>query len=212
MTHNITKEDYIKNPCGVCSTAFWKNERFVKPANVSIIHENDYDPLTVSGRITKYFRLIHNLKEISNPILAENYAFRNVDIPNEKNVVSHIINCCYSDMDVSGKTVDEWAKHKVFDKDLWIFIVDETASKPVALGIADFDPKINEGSLEWIQVLPEYRAQGLGLALVNALLCRLKRKADFVTVSGQVDNATRPEALYRKCGFTGDDIWYVIYV
>ena len=82
--------------------------------------------------------------------------------------------------------------------------------RPVALGIADFDAEIKEGSLEWIQVLPGKRRMGLGKMIVNELLSRLKGKADFATVSGQIDNATNPEMLYRKCGFTGNDIWYVI--
>ena len=37
----------------------------------------------------------------------------------------------------------------------------------------------------------------------------MKEKADFVTVSGECDNPTNPETLYRKCGFNGNDIWYV---
>ena len=38
----------------------------------------------------------------------------------------------------------------------------------------------------------------------------LKNIADFTTVSGEVDNKTNPEKLYRRCGFEGDDIWYVL--
>ena len=57
---------------------------------------------------------------------------------------------------------------------------------------------------------PEKRGFGLGQAIVRELLLRLKGKADFITVSGQIDNATDPEALYRKCGFTGNDIWCVV--
>jgi hypothetical protein len=47
-------------------------------------------------------------------------------------------------------------------------------------------------------------------AIVNELLIRLKSKAKFVTVSGQVGNETNPETLYRKCGFDCDDIWCVV--
>ena len=91
-----------------------------------------------------------------------------------------------------------------------MFICDADTSLPVALGIADFDSDIAEGSLEWIQVLPESRGHGLGQKIVLELLSRLKDKADFITVSGEADNPTNPEALYKKCGFSGDDIWYVI--
>ncbi|HHV46283.1 MAG TPA: GNAT family N-acetyltransferase [Tissierellia bacterium] len=82
--------------------------------------------------------------------------------------------------------------------------------KPVALGIAELDKNVREGSLEWIQVIPEYRRRGLGQAVVNRLLLNFVGKADFVTVSGQVNNDTNPEKLYRKCGFQGNDIWHVI--
>ncbi len=101
-------------------------------------------------------------------------------------------------------------KTRVFDNDLWIFVINKDTTQPVALGIADFDADIREGSLEWIQVLPTNRGTGLGKLVVNELLLRLKTKADFVTVSGQIDNGSKPEMLYRKCGFTGNDVWYVI--
>lgn len=43
-----------------------------------------------------------------------------------------------------------------------------------------------------IQVLPEYRKRKLGQAVVNKLLGNLIGKADFVTVSGEVDNKINP--------------------
>ncbi|NLZ45859.1 MAG: GNAT family N-acetyltransferase [Clostridiales bacterium] len=113
-------------------------------------------------------------------------------------------------MAYSFETVRSWTKYRVFDNDLWIFILDKTTNIPVALGIADYDSDIKEGSLEWIQVLKEYRRQGLGHMLVTNLLSRLQKKADFATVSGECDNITHPELLYRSCGFVGNDIWYVV--
>lgn len=69
---------------------------------------------------------------------------------------------------------------------------------------------IKEGALEWIQVLPEYHGNKLGKALVIELLKRLKPYARFTTVSGELDNKTNPERLYRRCGFIGDDIWHIL--
>ncbi|MGI6537217.1 MAG: GNAT family N-acetyltransferase [Caldicoprobacterales bacterium] len=76
--------------------------------------------------------------------------------------------------------------------------------------MAELDKNVREGSLEWIRVIPEYRKRGLGQAIVNRLLLNMVGKADFVTVSGQVNNITNPEKLYRRCGFQGNDIWHVI--
>ena len=80
----------------------------------------------------------------------------------------------------------------------------------VATGIAELDPECNEGVLEWIQVSENYRRCGLGSYIVIELLWRMKDIAQFVTVSGQCNNPTNPESLYRKCGFTGNDVWHIL--
>ena len=77
-------------------------------------------------------------------------------------------------------------------------------------GIADFDAEAKEGVLEWIQVLPECRGRKAGQFIVNELLRRMADRAAFATVSGRVNNAASPELLYRKCGFTGDDVWHIL--
>lgn len=59
-------------------------------------------------------------------------------------------------------------------------------------------------------MLPEYRGRGVGQSIVNELLRRMQGRADFATVSGKVNNLTRPERLYRRCGFTGDDMWHIL--
>lgn len=60
--------------------------------------------------------------------------------------------------------------------------------------------------------MPEHRSKGYGEAIVNSLLKKLKQLgAKFVTVSGNLDNNTNPEKLYRKCGFVGEDIWYICH-
>lgn len=38
----------------------------------------------------------------------------------------------------------------------------------------------------------------------------MKDKADFVTVSGKVDNLTNPRYLYKACGFYDEEIWHVM--
>jgi len=79
-----------------------------------------------------------------------------------------------------------------------------------ASGIAELDRDCGEGVLEWIQVSEQHRRRGLGVYLVNELLWRMKDLARFVTVSGRCGNLNNPEGLYRKCGFTGDDVWHIL--
>ena len=47
------------------------------------------------------------------------------------------------------------------------------------------------------------------MAIVNELLYRLKGQADFVTVSGDVNNEDNPLGLYEKCGFVDKRIWLI---
>ena len=88
--------------------------------------------------------------------------------------------------------------------------MDERKGIPVGLGIAEVDRMIPEASLDWIQVLPEYRGKGLGECIVLELLDRLRGRVEFTTVSGEVENQSNPEGLYRRCGFGGDGIWWVL--
>ena len=211
MSHSITKEQYINDPCGVSSIAYWKNAYFQKLHSISLLHEKELPLIDQNAySITKYFRLLHTLKAIPHYMLNDNYYFQTVDNEAQIEITSDLINRCYDDIGASPDQVKEWTTYPVFDNDLWVFICEKASNTPVALGIADYDSEIKEGSLEWIQVLPEKRGLGLGQALVCELLRRLKNKADFVTVSGQLDNTTNPESLYRKCGFTGNDVWCVL--
>ena len=113
-------------------------------------------------------------------------------------------------MKVNPTIVREWLAHPVYAPDLWVWIVEAESERKVSLGIAEFDPQVPEASLEWIQVLPEYQNRGLGTAIVAELLQRVEGKVRFTTVSGEVDNPKEPERFYRKCGFTGSDVWWLL--
>jgi GNAT superfamily N-acetyltransferase len=93
---------------------------------------------------------------------------------------------------------------------LWLWVIDEARDIPAGLGIADLDRDIGEGSLEWMQVLPAYRSRGLGRSIVLALLVRLEQRAAFTTVAGLAGDPTNPEGLYRRRGFTGRDVWWLL--
>lgn len=209
----ISIDEYKANSCRVSSVPYWKMVTIKKPDNITLIHDADYiAEQNYQGVDTLYFRLIHYLEKVEPINLERMFAYKNVDtnsVNDLKEVVS-IINKSYTDIQVDFNQVSLWTRSEVFDKNLWIFITDVDKHKPVALDIAELDKNVREGSLEWIQVLPEYRNRGLGQAVVNRLLLDMVGKADFVTVSGQVNNNTNPEKLYRRCGFQGNDIWHVL--
>lgn len=202
-------DEYRENPCRLSALPYWKSISFKIPSNISVVHNDEYlDDLDSLSLDTLYFRLKHNLKSIEEVLLDGPFKYQKVNInsSNDLNEVVSIINKCYTDIKVNLEQVISWTKLEVFNKNLWIFIIDTNTQQPIGLGIAELDKEVREGMLEWIQVLPEYRGLRLGKALVTRLLLNLSNQVDFVTVSGKVDNKTNPEKLYRICGFEGKDI------
>ncbi len=177
------------------------------PNHISIFHASESYDVSAFSHVDKYFRIIHHLKSIPK----HNLRVQNIDIDKDKlKLVSHI-NVCYrnQNISISSDSIDDWMLRDVYDKSLWVKIVID--KKIIASGIAEYDSITHEGILEWIQVDPSYQRKGYGSLIVNELLYRLSSLADFVTVSGKLDSIYNPIALYRACGFIGDDIWYVCH-
>lgn len=213
----ISKEKYLINPCRLLAIPYWKEKNLTLPDNMKVVNDKDLINSYELNNSYKeeydeelFFRLIHNLESVNSINLSANFTIGTIDISTQLEDVVDTINNCYTHIGVNLDKVKEWTKSIVFDNNLWVYIKEIQTNKIVALGIAEIDKDVKEGSLEWIQVLPEYHGKGLGQTIVNEILNRMKGKAIFVTVSGEVDNKTNPEALYRKCGFTGDDIWHIM--
>ena len=116
---------------------------------------------------------------------------------------------CYTDIGISEEALAEYRTRSVFDETLWIALQEHSSGIIVASGIAELDSALSEGVLEWIQVSPNARKKGFGSFIVRELLWRMRKRADFVTVSGKKDDPCCPEQLYRRCGFAGNDIWII---
>jgi ribosomal protein S18 acetylase RimI-like enzyme len=91
-----------------------------------------------------------------------------------------------------------------------VWVIDRESGTPAALGIAELDESVPEASLEWIQVLPAYRRLGIASALICELQRRVEGLVAFTTAAGRLDNATHPEEVYRRCGFEGQDRFWVL--
>jgi len=180
--------------------------------DLALVHQDFLDPRATAHLTsrTPYFRLMHTGPVQKRPQLPPTFALVQVDARREAEAIARLIGECHGDPHFPAEWVRDWTQQAVFDPTLWVWVVDTRQNKPVGLGIAELDRTVGEGSLEWMQVLPAYRRQGLGQALVLELLSRLAGRAAFVTVGGQVENPTHPEALYRRCGFRGQDVWWVL--
>ena len=201
-------QEYVNDPCGTLSIPYWKSKGLIVPENMKIIHDRDYfDGMFSDYNDEAYFRLSHNLKNIGHVNLADNEIVSGVSDIDE---FVRLINVSYSDLSVTKEQMESYRKTPVYCSDLWILLKEKNSDTVVAGGIADYDRETNELIFEWIQVLPDYRKKGYGQLVVKSLLLKMQDIADFATVSGKVNNPTNPQGLYRKCGFTGNDVWHIL--
>ncbi len=206
----ITLTEYLNNPCGTLSIPYWKAKNITFPPDMRILHDRDFlsDILSVYTDDI-YFRLYHNLNVI--PKIATNDFEITTATRRDIKTIVQIINDSYTDISVNKELIKSYTQTPVYNENLWIMVKEKATGNFVGCGLADYDTEVKELILEWIQVLPEYRGKKIGQLIVNELLFRMKDVADFATVSGKVDNETNPEALYRKCGFVGNDVWHILH-
>ncbi len=203
-------KEYIEKPCRLLSIPYWKAQKMCTPQNMMIIHNNDFSPdLLLEYNDTEYYRLKHNLADVNESKLLSGISMNTITKNQYVDLVK-LINYSYLHLGirVDIEQVNKWTNTEVYEPDLWIALFKK--NKMLGAVIADYDKLTKEGIVEWLQVLPEFRGMGLASAVLNECLRRMQGKADFATVSGQVNNITKPEKVYRKCGFTGDDIWHIL--
>ena len=203
----ITKEQYLVGPCTAASVPYWKAKSISIPVGMKILHQDEMNEAESEQYIDEpYFRLSHDLQGLSAPALPQGYSLCKA-APGD--FAGHI-NSCYDGIGVTEAELHGYTERLVYHADLWLAVKDDQTGNIVATGIAELDREIGEGVLEWIQVSEGHRRHGLGSYLVSELLWRMKDNATFATVSGQCHNPTNPEGLYRKCGFTGSDVWHIL--
>ena len=189
----MTEAEYLFNPCAASSLPWWKTETITIPEHMSIIRDDLFSSVQLRGNDDPYFKTIHNLGRITDCCLPVEFTISAASV----NEYSDHICECYRDTGITSNELQSYMKHPVYDPDLWIAIREPSNHMIVASGIAEYDQRIGEGILEWIQVSPMYRRNGIGRFVVCKLLRRMKTKgASFVTVSGRMQNPEQPLLLY----------------
>lgn len=199
-------EEYLADPCGASSLPYWKTASVSVPGGITVIRDDLFSGSGCGGKDEPYFKLMHTLQAVPEAPLPEGYGM----VPAGAEDFSVQINACYTQEHISPDELLDYRSHPVYMPELWIAVADLKRGKIAATGIAEYDSRIGEGILEWIQVLPEYRRKGLGAFIVCELLKRLPDRARFATVSGRMNNESSPLALYTACGFGHPVIWHVI--
>ena len=203
----MDKKEYLEKPTAASALSFWKVCNFKTPDNIKVLNENEFNPgLLETYTDEVYFKLVHHLNDVGKQFISDDFIFAEASTAD---FVNHI-NSCYEGEGLTVSELESYKKRPVYDEELWICLYDKKNDAIAATGIAEFDNNIKEGYLDWIQVSEQYRGQGLGKTIVYELLRRLSKKASFVTVSGRVDNKTKPDKLYESCGFEDKILWHIL--
>ena len=199
---------YLSDPCGTLSLPYYKAKDLTPPPELRIVHHRSFRPEDWPGWLdAPYFRLFHPLRQLPRPVLPPAYRL-SAAAPSDCASLAALLGLCYGGV-FQESEVHSWRKRAVFRPELWLLARTEEGALAGAV-LGEYDAASGEGTLEWLQVHPDHRRRGLGMALTAALLARLAGAADFATVSGACSNPTAPEALYRRCGFTGCDVWHIL--
>ena len=210
------------------SLAIWEGERLmavwcadptahpfkqdeIDSVSFALVHQNALPIFEKRNFATRrpYFRLVHE-GECLDSFCPPSFGFQRFSPEDDIEAAVCLINASYENIEVSPEIVKGWMSHPVYDPDLWLWVIDLETGDRAAFGIAERDPQVPEASLEWIQVLPAFWGKSLGKAIVTELLRRVSDNVKFTTVAGEVENVTQPERLYRRCGFTGEDVWWLL--
>ncbi len=207
----MTLQDYWENPCGLLSIPYWKSQKINIPEHMKIIHDKDFSvDLLREYNDTEYFRFKHNLKKVDKYELQPEFRINTITKSQFPQLVE-LINNSYTHLGIKVdiEQVNGWTRTEVYAPDLWTAIYKDGIM--IGAIITDYDKVAKEAIIEWMQVLPEYRCIGIASTILNENLQRMQGRADFSTVSGMVNNKTKPEIIYRKCGFIGEDIWHILF-
>ena len=164
-------KEYLSNPCGMLSIPYWKYKTLDIPSSVTIIHERDWK--NQSHNYQRFFRVKHNLDNL--PIVDFDFELLNID--NQAEELAAMVNSCYKDEGITLNEQDilSWRNHKTFREYLCVYIKDNNGLM-IASGIAEFDQECKEGTIEWVQVLPEYRRKGIASAITSRLAVEIMNR------------------------------------
>jgi len=165
-----------------------------------LLNETQYKLLKPDGDFEVSYPLFY--KESNKPS-CHGYYVDSFDFEHDFEAAADFINKCYNIDSYTAKKVKAFTLDIAFDPELWVWIKQEASNEKAALAIGDFYTPIKEGSLDWVQVSPDFRGQGIGELLVYTLVKRIESKEGTIRVTGMAD------AFYERCGFEKASKWYI---
>lgn len=155
--------------------------------------------LQVLGR---HFRAVY-MEAVPGPVqLPSGLRIIPVDPSSDLQGVVDLMNAAYPSLPrfVDRARLEEMTRAESYYADGWFFLQDDGIGRPIGVAVGGYCPQTDEGFIDWVQVLPRHRHQGLGGLLVQELVRRLAA-AGRITVSGSLDAPFAVGELYANCGF-----------
>ena len=196
----IARALYLADPTHTSSLSFAKSERLTLPEGMAVVSEKDFDPNTYRDYTDeRYFRLSRPISG-SHPCLPTGYSLAQ---PPLEEFVAHL-RTCYP----AAPELQVFASLRC-QPSVWVAVREDATDQLVATAIGLIDPKMGELDVDWVEVSPTHRRQGLGRFVVQELLREAEGRATFATVSGEMADPA-PLSLYRSCGFGALAVWHVL--
>lgn len=143
----MERDTYLKNPCGESSLPYWKAKQVVIPDGMKIVHQNQFEKDAYTQFVDEpYFRLKHDLKNVSAPQLPQGYSLCDASV---RDFAEHI-NACYRGIQISEAELQSYTTRPVYVPSLWLAVRNNQTGEIAATGIAELDGECREGILEWI--------------------------------------------------------------
>lgn len=108
----LTKEQYLADPCKAASIPYWKAKSITVPDGMKILHQDEYDDSGYQQYIDEpYFRLIHNLNYLDEPVLPQGYSLCTATL---SEYAAHI-SICYDGIGITKEELRSYTLRSVYD-------------------------------------------------------------------------------------------------
>ncbi|MBD3236840.1 MAG: hypothetical protein GF330_09060 [Candidatus Eisenbacteria bacterium] len=155
------------------------------------------------------FRALHT-GEAATGELPSDYCFRDVEPQADLSAAARLMNAAYASLPdfMTSERLEAMIASDYYFPGGWFFLIGR-GERPVGLALSGYDREMDEGFIDWIELLPRQRQRGLGRMLIGECLRRLQH-ARWVTVAGSLDAPFVVGDLYRSCGFRQTAHWSIL--
>lgn len=144
--------------------------------------------------------------------LPRDFSFVSLDPERDAGRVTDIIHRAYPSLRrlVTAEQLQAMAKLAFYQPEHWFFLRHDGSGETVGVALGGFCSEMEEGFIDWVEVVPRFRGRGLGRCLILESIRHLCGSSRFITWTGSLDAPFVVGDLYKHCGFTRTRQWTVL--